>query len=56
MSTEEKNRYMLEAIKKAEENIITGEGGPFGAVVVRNGKIIASAGNRVTTQQPMPKW
>jgi tRNA(Arg) A34 adenosine deaminase TadA len=49
MSTEEKNRYMLEAIKKAEENIITGEGGPFGAVVVRNGKIIASAGNRVTS-------
>lgn len=40
---------MLEAIKKAEENIITGKGGPFGAVVVRNGKIIASVGNRVTS-------
>ena len=49
MSTEEKNKYMLEAIKKAEENILTGTGGPFGAVVVRDGKIIASAGNCVTS-------
>lgn len=40
---------MLEAIKMAEENIITGKGGPFGAVVVRNGKIIAAVGNRVTS-------
>ena len=49
MSIEEKNKYMLEAIKKAEENILTGTGGPFGAVVVRDGKIIASAGNCVTS-------
>jgi len=49
MSTENKNKYMLEAIKKAEENIITGKGGPFGAVVVRNGEIIASVGNCVTS-------
>lgn len=40
---------MIEAIKKAEENIATGKGGPFGAVVVRDGKIIASVGNRVTS-------
>jgi len=40
---------MLEAIKKAEENIITGKGGPFGAVVVRDGKVIASVGNCVTS-------
>lgn len=40
---------MLLAISKADENILTGEGGPFGAVVVRNGKIIAAAGNRVTS-------
>jgi guanine deaminase len=46
---EENNRHMLLAISKAEENILTGEGGPFGAVVVRNGKIIAAAGNRVTS-------
>ena len=40
---------MIEAIKKAEENIATGKGGPFGAVVVRDGKIIAAVGNRVTS-------
>lgn len=40
---------MLEAIKKAEENIISGTGGPFGAVVVRDGKIIAAVSNRVTS-------
>jgi len=40
---------MLAAIEKAEENIITGKGGPFGAVVVKDGKIIAAVGNRVTS-------
>ena len=49
MSAETKNKYMLEALKKAEENINTGKGGPFGAVVVRKGEIIASAGNCVTS-------
>lgn len=49
MSTDEKNKYMLEAIRMAEENVITGKGGPFGAVVVKDGKIIASVGNRVTS-------
>jgi len=49
MTVDNKNEYMLEAIKKAEENIITGKGGPFGAVVVKDGKIIASVGNCVTS-------
>jgi tRNA(Arg) A34 adenosine deaminase TadA len=49
MSADEKNKFMLEAIRMAEENIISGKGGPFGAVVVKEGKIIASVGNRVTS-------
>jgi len=49
MSAVNKNIYMLEAIRKAEENISSGKGGPFGAVVVKNGKIIASVSNRVTS-------
>ncbi|NEW84532.1 MAG: nucleoside deaminase [Mariniphaga sp.] len=40
---------MLSAIKKAEENFMSGNGGPFGAVVVRDGEIIAEAGNCVTS-------
>ncbi len=49
MHTEDRNRFMLAAINKAEENIVTGKGGPFGAVVVKEGKIIAAVGNRVTS-------
>ena len=40
---------MFEAIKMAEKNFISGKGGPFGAVVVRDGVIIAIAGNNVTS-------
>lgn len=49
MTVDNKKKFMLEAIRKAEENIITGKGGPFGAVVVRDGEIIASVGNQVTS-------
>jgi len=49
MSIADKHQYMREAIKKAEENFILGNGGPFGAVVVRDGEIIAIAGNCVTS-------
>lgn len=45
----DKNTYMLAAIKMAEENFIAGKGGPFGAVIVRNGEIVAAAGNCVTS-------
>ncbi len=41
------NKYMLRAIQLARENVDLG-GGPFGAVIVKDGKIIAEAGNRVT--------
>ncbi len=49
MCTEDKKKYMLAAIHQAEENMTTCKGGPFGAVVVRDGKIIAAVGNRVTS-------
>lgn len=49
MSADYKKKYMLEAIKEAEVNFISGKGGPFGAVVVRDGKMIAIAGNCVTS-------
>ena len=40
--------FMLEAIRVANENI-ENQGGPFGAVIVKDGKIIAASGNSVTT-------
>src|SRR5665648_542279 len=49
MSKEDNYNYMLSAIKKAEENFLSGNGGPFGAVIVRDGEIIAVAGNCVTS-------
>jgi guanine deaminase len=40
-------RFMEQAIKKAEDNIALG-GGPFGAVIVKDGQIVALGNNRVT--------
>ena len=40
--------YMREAIKLSVENI-DNNGGPFGAVIVKDGKIIARGTNRVTS-------
>ncbi|HMM10797.1 MAG TPA: nucleoside deaminase [Bacteroidales bacterium] len=41
--------FMLEAIRLAGENIISGEGGPFGAIVVKDGKIVGIGRNKVTS-------
>ncbi len=40
---------MREAIKLSIQNVKSGHGGPFGAVIVKNGKIIATGVNSVTT-------
>ncbi len=40
-------KYLKRAIKMAEENIDQG-GGPFGALILKDGEVIAEAANRVT--------
>lgn len=44
-----KNPHMARAIELAIQNVHAGHGGPFAAVVVRDGKIIAEGTNRVTS-------
>src|SRR5574344_2535218 len=41
--------FLLCAIQMATDNVANGNGGPFGAVVAKEGKIIARATNTVTT-------
>ncbi len=43
--------FMREAVAAAQAGVSRRDGGPFGAVIVRNGQIIASACNRVIRDQ-----
>jgi guanine deaminase len=43
------NPFMARAIQLAIENVRSGNGGPFGAVVVKDGEIIAEGANCVTS-------
>ncbi|MCR5176471.1 MAG: nucleoside deaminase [Anaerovibrio sp.] len=39
--------YMDEARKEADINLVSNEGGPFGAVIVKDGRIVGRGHNRV---------
>lgn len=43
-----KEEFMREAIRLSIENVRSGKGGPFGAVIVKDDKIIARGFNQVT--------
>ena len=45
--TAQDKKFMREAIRLADESVRNG-GGPFGAVIVRNGEIVAGSSNSVT--------
>lgn len=42
------NPFMARAIQLSLDNVFSGQGGPFGAVIVKDGNIIAEGVNRVT--------
>lgn len=42
-------RFLKEAIELARANVESGKGGPFAALIVRNGEVIAAAANSVTS-------
>ncbi len=46
---EDNKTFMNEAIRLAESNIEKQNGGPFGAVIVKNGKVVGRGNNQVTS-------
>lgn len=40
--------YLQQAINVAIENVRTGQGGPYGAIIVKDNQVISSSGNLVT--------
>lgn len=49
MSTKDQHaRFMRIAIRLSEQNVKKAMGGPFGAVIVKDGNIIAKSANKVT--------
>jgi len=49
MSALDHNAFMREAAELAHENVTSGRGGPFGAVIVREGCIVGRGTNLVTS-------
>ncbi|MCK5190122.1 MAG: nucleoside deaminase, partial [Methylococcales bacterium] len=41
-------QFLQQAIDLASENVIYQNGGPYGAIIVKQGEVIAASGNRVT--------
>ncbi|MEO6035552.1 MAG: deaminase, partial [Verrucomicrobiota bacterium] len=42
-------KFMARAIRVSQQMMRAGKGGPFGTVIVRNGKVIAIGHNQVTS-------
>ena len=49
MSQKENEKFMKMAIALSEQNVTLSLGGPFGAVIVKDGKVVAKSANQVTT-------
>lgn len=47
--TDQDRQFMMRAIELARSGMDSGDGGPFGCVVAKDGKIIAEGNNRVTS-------
>ncbi len=45
------NKFMKMAINEAKKGILNNHGGPFGAVIVKDGKVIAKGHNQVVKNQ-----
>lgn len=43
------SQYMDKAVERAIQGVLNNEGGPFGCIIVKDGKIIGSGNNKVTS-------
>ena len=50
MTAERANTYMDRAIQLSIENVVSGRGGPFAALVVKDGEVIGEGTNLVTSE------
>lgn len=50
MEMQEHEKFMRRAIELSEQNVKQASGGPFGAVIVKDGRIIAESANKVVEQ------
>ena len=50
MEVRDHEKFMRMAIELSEQNVNKSEGGPFGAVIVKDGVIVASSANKVVQQ------
>ncbi|WP_163514202.1 nucleoside deaminase [Gelidibacter japonicus] len=49
MNKNNKNKFMLEAVNAALKGMENNDGGPFGCVIVKDGKIVGRGNNKVTS-------
>jgi tRNA(Arg) A34 adenosine deaminase TadA len=49
MPSEANPEFLRHAIQLATQNVVSGKGGPFAAVIVRDGRIVGEGVNTVTT-------
>jgi len=49
MNIDKKEKFMKEAVNAALNGMNNNEGGPFGCVIVKDGKIIGKSNNKVTS-------
>lgn len=50
MDKHQHEKFMRMAIELSEHNVKAGAGGPFGAVIVKDGMVVASSANQVVQQ------
>ena len=49
MNNKQQDDFMMQEIQLSADNMRANRGGPFGAIIVKDGKIVSTGGNEVTS-------